>query len=198
MADTPYVYDVTQSSYEQLVIENSRHVPVLVDFWADWCGPCKMQLPVLLKLAAEYQGKFLLAKIDVSELYADAYRDGKMRLHDVIESRPAASDPDPLASEGPSTESAIEQALLALPARHQKVIRGRYGIGIHSLMTSAFTRVNHLLHPHLESRQAWSEWFARFADLARLIFDQASLAEGGQLEDPGAFVQRLNRILLGL
>ena len=38
---------------------------------------------------------------------------------------------------------------------------------------------------------------ARFADLAQLIFDQASLAEGGQLEDPGAFVQRLNRILLG-
>jgi len=42
----------------------------------------------------------------------------------------------------------------------------RYGISIHSLMTSAFTRVNHLLHPHLQSRQAWSEWFARFADLA--------------------------------
>jgi putative thioredoxin len=47
-----------------LVIENSRHVPVLVDFWADWCGPCKMQLPVLLKLAEAYAGKFLVAKID--------------------------------------------------------------------------------------------------------------------------------------
>lgn len=64
MSESSFVYDVTQANYPQLVIENSRHVPVLVDFWADWCGPCKMQLPVLLKLAEAYQGKFLVAKID--------------------------------------------------------------------------------------------------------------------------------------
>ena len=64
MTESAFVFDVTQSTYEQQVIENSRSVPVLVDFWADWCGPCKMQLPILLKLAEEYQGKFLLAKID--------------------------------------------------------------------------------------------------------------------------------------
>ena len=64
MTATPNVVEVTQASYEQQVIENSRRVPVLVDFWADWCGPCKMQLPMLLKLVEEYQGKFLLAKID--------------------------------------------------------------------------------------------------------------------------------------
>ncbi len=64
MTESTLVFDVTQATYEQQVIENSRRVPVLVDFWADWCGPCKMQLPILLKLAEEYQGKFLLAKID--------------------------------------------------------------------------------------------------------------------------------------
>jgi len=67
MAASPYVYDVTQETYQQLVVENSRHVPVLADFWADWCGPCKMQLPVLLKLADAYQGKFLIAKINTDE-----------------------------------------------------------------------------------------------------------------------------------
>lgn len=77
MADSPYVFDVTQTDYQQAVLENSRRVPVLVDFWADWCGPCKMQLPVLLKLAEEYQGKFLLAKIDT-----DAER-GLANLHNI-------------------------------------------------------------------------------------------------------------------
>jgi putative thioredoxin len=77
MAASPYVFEVTQADYQQAVIENSRTVPVLVDFWADWCGPCKMQLPVLLKLAEEYQGKFLLAKIDT-----DAER-GLANLHNI-------------------------------------------------------------------------------------------------------------------
>ena len=77
MTASPHVFEVTQSTYEHLVLANSRAVPVLVDFWADWCGPCKMQLPVLLKLAEEYQGKFLLAKIDT-----DAER-GLANLHNI-------------------------------------------------------------------------------------------------------------------
>ena len=50
---------------------------------------------------------------------------------------------------------------------------GRYGIAIHSLMTSTYTRVNHLMHPYPESRQAWSDWFRRFADLAVRLGAQA-------------------------
>ena len=64
MSDHPNVVDVSYDNFEQVVIENSHQVPVLVDFWAEWCGPCKMQLPVLLQLAEQYQGRLLIAKVD--------------------------------------------------------------------------------------------------------------------------------------
>jgi putative thioredoxin len=64
MNDSPYIHNVTQDTFQPLVIERSRTVPVLVDFWADWCGPCHMQMPVLLKLVQEYAGQFLLAKVN--------------------------------------------------------------------------------------------------------------------------------------
>jgi putative thioredoxin len=67
MGNSPYVFDVTAENYETLVLQNSQMVPVLVDFWADWCQPCKMLMPVLAKLAEEYNGKFLLAKVNTEE-----------------------------------------------------------------------------------------------------------------------------------
>ncbi len=64
MSDNPFVTVVTQQSFPTEVTQRSAAVPVLVDFWADWCAPCKMLAPVLEKLALEYEGKFLMAKID--------------------------------------------------------------------------------------------------------------------------------------
>lgn len=62
-----FVYDVEEADFEQLVVARSFAAPVLVDIGAEWCAPCRVLTPRLEKLAAEYAGTFLLAKVDADE-----------------------------------------------------------------------------------------------------------------------------------
>jgi thioredoxin 1 len=70
--------DVTDGDFQSQVLESD--VPVLVDFWAPWCGPCKMAGPVLEKLAGEYDGKLKVCKVNVDEERQIASQHGIMSI----------------------------------------------------------------------------------------------------------------------
>ncbi len=67
MSESPYIHNVGMQNFQQLVLEKSINKPVLVDFWADWCQPCQTIMPMLAKLAEEYDGKFELAKVNADQ-----------------------------------------------------------------------------------------------------------------------------------
>lgn len=63
----PYEANVSSQDFEDMVLETSNKTPVLVDFFATWCGPCQSLTPLLSEMSSDYKGQFLLAKIDVDK-----------------------------------------------------------------------------------------------------------------------------------
>ena len=79
-----FIVDINEGNAQQYLIEESSTRPVVVDFWADWCEPCKTLMPLLEKLANEYQGAFLLAKVNADEQQMIAQQLGVRSLPTVM------------------------------------------------------------------------------------------------------------------
>lgn len=72
--------EINDSNFDKEVVEKSKEVPVIVDFWAPWCMPCRMLKPLLEKITEEYDGKFVLAKLNVEEYNKKAGEFGVMSI----------------------------------------------------------------------------------------------------------------------
>ncbi|HXF07954.1 MAG TPA: thioredoxin [Candidatus Acidoferrales bacterium] len=111
MNATTHVFDVTLQDFPSRVIGASKTQPVLVDFWATWCTPCKTLKPILEQLAQDYGGAFLLAKVDIDKEQALASRHGVRSVPTVL----LYKDGRPVDG---FTGAQPEGAIRALLARH--------------------------------------------------------------------------------
>lgn len=103
-----HIVTVTMANAKQLLIDESFQRPVLIDFWADWCAPCKTLMPMLEKLANEYAGQFLLAKVNCDEEQAIATQFGVRSLPTVM----VMKDGQPADGfVGAQTETAVREML---------------------------------------------------------------------------------------
>jgi putative thioredoxin len=114
VSDSAHIVNIDESNAQALLIEESYNRPVMVDFWADWCGPCRQLMPVLEKLAEEYAGAFLLAKVNADEQQMLASQLGVRSLPTVL----IIKDGQPIDGfAGAQPESAVRELLAKhLPA----------------------------------------------------------------------------------
>ena len=114
--------EVTDQSFEQDVLKSE--VPVLVDFWAEWCGPCKMIAPMLDELASEYDGKVKVGKVNIDEF--QSIRAGTVHVFRYLDEDEWARRG--IANGNPISVRALGFVIAGHERHHARLLRERYGL----------------------------------------------------------------------
>jgi len=116
-----HTVDVTTDTFEREVIEASKSTPVVVDFWAPWCGPCRVLKPILEKVASEYDGRFKLAKVNSDENQEIAAEYGVRSIPDVMAFKDGRPVTHFLGAVPESQVRAFIDALIPTPSEIERV-----------------------------------------------------------------------------
>jgi len=138
-----YIFNITMDNAKQVLIDESFQRPVVVDFWAEWCAPCKTLMPLLEKIANEYAGQFVLAKVNCDEEQQIAQQFGVRNLPTVM----VMKDGQPVDGfVGAQTETAVRELLekflpkpwdLQLQQAREAVAAGDHGTAL-TLLRDAY------------------------------------------------------------
>lgn len=209
MGLSEYILDVDEATFESEVILRSHEVPVVVDFWAPWCGPCRMLSPILERMAIEAGGTFLLAKVNVDDTPALSIRFGiqgipavKAFRYGEIAAEFVGAQPESMVKHfieqlAPSeTQKAIEEAMSLLGTRHYHEAETAFrevldedeanadaalGLVESLLMRGQGAEALEILE-HFPAGTAWAK-AERYKPLAELL-EEADRKESGSDEDP--------------